>query len=101
MKRIRIPVLAAMAVVLCLHSAEAAAPAPVVPTLQSGPISNNTPPALWGAVAEDQVLAKSLELAREIASCAPIAVRWTKRSLYQNVDWRPVPAAYAEVMRSR
>jgi enoyl-CoA hydratase/carnithine racemase len=48
------------------------------------------------AVAEDQVLPRSLELAREIASSAPIAVRWTKRSLYQNVDWDPVPAAYAE-----
>jgi len=48
------------------------------------------------AVAEDQVLPKALELAREIASCAPIAVRWTKRSLYQNVSWDPVPAAYAE-----
>jgi enoyl-CoA hydratase/carnithine racemase len=48
------------------------------------------------AVAEDQVLPRSLELAREIASCAPIAVRWTKRSLYQNVDWDPVSAARAE-----
>jgi enoyl-CoA hydratase len=48
------------------------------------------------AVAEDQVLPKSLELAREIASAAPIAVRWTKRSLYQNVDWDPVRAAQAE-----
>jgi len=48
------------------------------------------------AVAEDQVLPKALELARDIASSAPIAVRWTKRSLYQNVDWDPVPAAYAE-----
>ncbi|HXX48916.1 MAG TPA: enoyl-CoA hydratase/isomerase family protein [Myxococcota bacterium] len=48
------------------------------------------------AVAEDQVLPKSQELAREVASCAPIAVRWTKRSLYQNVDWDPVSAAQAE-----
>ncbi|HXZ85187.1 MAG TPA: enoyl-CoA hydratase/isomerase family protein [Myxococcota bacterium] len=48
------------------------------------------------AVAEEQVLPKSLELAREIAGSAPIAVRWTKRSLYQNVDWDPVSAAYAE-----
>ena len=48
------------------------------------------------AVAEDQVLPKSLELAREVASCAPIAVRWTKRSLYRNVDWDPVSAAQAE-----
>jgi len=48
------------------------------------------------AVAEEQVLPKSLELAHEIATAAPIAVRWTKRSLYQNVDWDPVSAAYAE-----
>ena len=48
------------------------------------------------AVAEDEVLAKSLEIAREIASAAPIAVRWTKRSLYQNVSWDPVSAARAE-----
>jgi enoyl-CoA hydratase/carnithine racemase len=48
------------------------------------------------AVAEDEVLPRSLEIAREIASCAPIAVRWTKRSLYQNVDWDPVSAARAE-----
>ncbi|HTO68826.1 MAG TPA: enoyl-CoA hydratase/isomerase family protein [Myxococcota bacterium] len=48
------------------------------------------------AVAEDQVLPKSLELAHEIATAAPIAVRWTKRSLYQNVDWDPVRAAQAE-----
>jgi len=48
------------------------------------------------AVPEDQVLAKSLEIAREIASAAPIAVRWTMRSLYQNVSWDPVSAARAE-----
>jgi len=48
------------------------------------------------AVAEDQVLPRAQDLARDIASSAPIAVRWTKRSLYQNADWDPVPAAYAE-----
>jgi len=44
----------------------------------------------------DQVLAKAQELATEVASCAPIANRWTKRSLYENVDWNPVPAAKME-----
>lgn len=48
------------------------------------------------AVAESEVLPKAMELAREIASAAPIAVRWTKRSLYQNVSWDPVSAARAE-----
>jgi hypothetical protein len=33
----------------------AAPPAPVVPTRESGPISNNTPPALWGACVEDKL----------------------------------------------
>ena len=46
------------------------------------------------AVDADKVLDRALELAREIAAAAPIAVRWTKRSLYQNADWRPRP--YAE-----
>lgn len=48
------------------------------------------------AVPEDQVLARSMEIAREIAGAAPIAVRWAKRSLYQNVSWDPVSAARAE-----
>ena len=48
------------------------------------------------AVPADQVLPKAMELAREVAECAPIANRWTKRSLYQNVNWDPRPAAMRE-----
>jgi len=48
------------------------------------------------AVAPDEVLPKAQELAREVASCAPIAVRWTKRSLYRNVSWDPTTAAEIE-----
>jgi len=48
------------------------------------------------AVAEAEVMPRALELAREIAGCAPIAVRWTKRSLYRNYGWDPVSAAEAE-----
>lgn len=48
------------------------------------------------AVPADQVLEKSWELAREVASCAPIAVRMTKRSLYEHVDYDAVTAAYHE-----
>jgi enoyl-CoA hydratase/carnithine racemase len=48
------------------------------------------------AVAEDQVLPRAWELAREIAACAPIAVRLTKRSLYRHVDWDPHSAAELE-----
>ena len=48
------------------------------------------------AVAAEEVLPKSLELAREIASAAPLAVRWTKRSIYRGLDWDPVTAAELE-----
>ena len=48
------------------------------------------------AVEAEQVLARAREIAREIATAAPIAVRWTKRSLYRNIDWDPVAAAEAE-----
>jgi len=48
------------------------------------------------AVAEADVMPRALELAREIAGCAPIAVRWTKRSLYRNYGWDPVSAAEGE-----
>ena len=48
------------------------------------------------AVPADQVLDKSWELAREVASCAPIAIRLTKRSLYEHVDYDAVTAAYHE-----
>jgi len=36
------------------------------------------------------------ELAAEVASCAPIATRWTKRSLYEHVYWDPVRAGRHE-----
>lgn len=48
------------------------------------------------ALPADQVWEKSWALAQEVASCAPLANRWTKHSLYQNVDWNPVPAARHE-----
>jgi enoyl-CoA hydratase/carnithine racemase len=48
------------------------------------------------AVEAEQVLPRSLELAREIASAAPLAVRWTKRSIYRGLDWDPVSAAELE-----
>ena len=48
------------------------------------------------AVEPERVLERARELAREIASAAPIAVRWTKRSLYRNADWDPVAAAEVE-----
>lgn len=48
------------------------------------------------AVAADEVLPKAMELATEVASCAPIANRWAKTSLYNNVDWNPREAARHE-----
>ena len=48
------------------------------------------------ALPESEVWVKSWELAQEVASCAPLANRWTKRSLYQNCDWNPVEAALHE-----
>lgn len=48
------------------------------------------------ALPPDDVWPKSWELAKEVAGCAPIANRWCKRSLYQNVDWNPVEAAWHE-----
>jgi enoyl-CoA hydratase/carnithine racemase len=37
------------------------------------------------AVPEGEVLPRARELAREIASAAPLAVRWTKRSIYEGL----------------
>jgi len=48
------------------------------------------------AVGTDEVLAKAQELAGEVASSAPIATRWTKRSLYENVQFDPVTAGRHE-----
>jgi len=42
------------------------------------------------------VLEKAWELAREIASCAPVAVRMIKRSIYRGIDWDPRGAAEIE-----
>jgi hypothetical protein len=40
---------------------------------------------------------QALEIAREVAACAPIAVRWTKRMVMQQTDFNPTPAAWLEV----
>jgi enoyl-CoA hydratase/carnithine racemase len=48
------------------------------------------------AVAAEEVLPKALEIAREIATAAPIAVRLTKRSIYANLSWDPKAAAWNE-----
>ncbi len=45
------------------------------------------------AVPGDEVGAKAEALALEIAACAPIAVRGTKRAIYQQLQWNPVEAA--------
>ncbi len=48
------------------------------------------------ALGADEVLAGAMEIAREIAANAPIAVRMCKHSIYQGMDWRPREAAYRE-----
>ena len=50
------------------------------------------------AVAADEVLARAQSLAAEIASAAPLAVRWTKRSIYQGLAWNPQDAAHHEAL---
>ena len=50
------------------------------------------------AVPADEVLAKAMELAHEIASAAPLAVRWTKQTIYQGLGWNPRDAARVEAM---
>ncbi|MBU3917242.1 enoyl-CoA hydratase/isomerase family protein [bacterium] len=45
---------------------------------------------------EDKVLERSWGLAKEIASCAPIAVRMMKRSIYRGLEWNPKTAAEIE-----
>jgi len=44
----------------------------------------------------DDVLAKAWDLGREIASCAPVAVRMIKRSIRRGMDWDPRLAAELE-----
>ncbi len=48
------------------------------------------------AVAPEEVLERSLEIAREVATAAPIAVRWAKRSIYRGLGWDPRTAAEHE-----
>ena len=48
------------------------------------------------AVPADEVVARAREIALECAAAAPLANRWTKRSLYGNVDWEPHEAAWQE-----
>ncbi len=48
------------------------------------------------AVEADRVTEKARELASEIAACAPLAVRWTKHSVYRGIDWDPRRAAELE-----
>jgi len=68
--------------------------------LLTGRIVSGKEAAAAGLVhyAEDgaQVLARARELAREIASAAPLAVRWTKRSIYEGLAWDPRGAARRE-----
>lgn len=45
---------------------------------------------------DGQVLEKAWEIAREIASCAPAAVRMIKRSILRGMVWDPVSAAEIE-----
>lgn len=54
------------------------------------------------AVSKADVLPKAMELAREIASAAPLAVKWAKDSLVQNTTFNPRSAALLEAhMQSR
>jgi enoyl-CoA hydratase len=48
------------------------------------------------AVPADAVLSKARELAAEIASAAPIAVRLTKQTIYRHLGWDPIGAARYE-----
>ena len=48
------------------------------------------------AVEPDAVAEKARELASEIASAAPLAVRWTKQSIYRHLGWDPREAALYE-----
>ena len=44
----------------------------------------------------EEVMAKAMELATQVAEAAPVAVRWTKRSIYRSLEWNPKEAAYLE-----
>ncbi|MFP6660746.1 MAG: enoyl-CoA hydratase/isomerase family protein [Myxococcota bacterium] len=61
--------------------------------LMSGAEAAEAGLANYACSGPDAVLEKARELAREIASAAPLAVRWTKKSLYRGIDWDPRSAA--------
>ncbi|MDG2334548.1 MAG: enoyl-CoA hydratase/isomerase family protein [Myxococcota bacterium] len=71
-----------------------------VELLLTGRIVNGAEAAEYGlanhAVEVDEVLPRALEIAGEIASAAPLAVRWTKESIYRGLDWAPREAARYE-----
>ena len=48
------------------------------------------------AVDGPEVLPRTMELARAIAASAPVAVRLTKRIMYQGLDWQPRAGAWRE-----
>ncbi len=48
------------------------------------------------AVPADEVLDTAIALAEEVAANAPIAVRMTKRTFYEGLDWEPRQAAMRE-----
>lgn len=48
------------------------------------------------AVEPEDVLPRARDLALEIASAAPLAVRWTKQSIYSGLGWDPASAAKLE-----
>jgi len=48
------------------------------------------------ALEQDGVVEKAWDMAREISSCAPAAVRLMKRSMLNNLDWNPRGAAEIE-----
>jgi enoyl-CoA hydratase/carnithine racemase len=68
--------------------------------LLTGRIISGTEAAELGlvnySVGPEHVLDKARELAREIAGSAPLAVRWTKHSVYRGLDWDPRRAAELE-----
>jgi enoyl-CoA hydratase/carnithine racemase len=54
------------------------------------------------ALPADEVDERARSLAEECAAAAPIANRWTKRSLYRNAQWSPQEAArYEAELQSR
>ena len=50
------------------------------------------------AVAQEDVLPRAQEIAAEIARAAPLAVRWTKESIYRGLQWDPKTAARQEAL---